>query len=138
MKKSLSIIENTVAFIVITILNINWSWIIYDELRLIVHSSNPLNYTAYVFNRSVTLPLVIVAALNFMMRRDRLFSKWLICLFSVLLLELWISIGRYLSITHFVKWNVWYDGLYLAALHWITYMILKGYHHLMNKEVHLS
>lgn len=63
-KKKLSIIENTFVFLIILILSINFSWIVIEEWKLISLSKKGFEYTGYLLNRSVILPMLILIQIN--------------------------------------------------------------------------
>ncbi|HYK73133.1 MAG TPA: hypothetical protein VEV44_08430, partial [Pseudoneobacillus sp.] len=63
-KKRLSIVENTLVFLIILILSINFSWIVNEELKLVTISKKGLDYTAFLLNRSIIIPIMIVIHVN--------------------------------------------------------------------------
>lgn len=129
MKKRLTLVENTVLLLLILIINIHWSWIIFEELKLIKISKQPVNYTAFLIQRSVTIPLIVVITMNLMRQSASRLRTLLMASLSVLLLEAFVLIGRYFGITRAVRWHMIYDVAYFALLHVIAYYFLKYFQH---------
>ncbi|AEI39690.1 hypothetical protein [Paenibacillus mucilaginosus] len=134
MKKRLTLVENTVLLLLIIVISIHWSWIIFEELKLVEISKEPINYTTFLIHRSITIPLMVVIAINFVKRSASMSKALLTAGLSVLLLVVLVLIGRFVGITHTVHWNLIYDVVYFALLHVIAYFFLKYFHHLGQSE----
>lgn len=63
-RKKLTIVENTLVFLIILIVSINFSWIIIDEMKLITLTKNGFDYTGYLLNRSIIIPILLLIQLN--------------------------------------------------------------------------
>lgn len=135
MKKRLTFLENSFVFFLLLIISINWSWIIYEELKLEKISTHPIDYTAFMINRSVTIPLMIVVTLNLVKSAKTKLTKTLLCISSILVLVFLIMMGSYFDLTQSIKWNIMYDILYFAILHLIALYSLKYFRTLKRNEV---
>jgi len=137
MRKRLSLIENCFVYMVILVININWSWIVFEELDRIIISTAPLKNTAFLIVRSIIVPLVIVGALNI---HGTFFSakSWYIGILSVIVLSCVIAIGRYFDVLTYVHWSIVYDILYFMALHVIASVTLKFFQAIGRREVKAS
>ncbi len=138
MKKSLSFVENIFVFLIILIVSVNWSWIIFEEFKFLELSRQPLDYTAFLMNRSIGIPLIIVITLNAAVRSANVKGKayLYVGLSTVILLGLKM-IGNFLNITKLNNWNTLYDVLYFISLHLIAYFSLQMYRKLIKEEVTL-
>ncbi|WP_026702751.1 hypothetical protein [Salibacterium aidingense] len=59
MEKTLSLTENTFVFMIILVININWDWIVYEEMDRVNITEDGLNYTAFLLFRSIIIPMVL-------------------------------------------------------------------------------
>ncbi|AFC31447.1 hypothetical protein PM3016_4703 [Paenibacillus mucilaginosus 3016] len=135
MKKQLTLVENTVVLLLITVISINWSWIIFEELKLVVISREPVNYTAFLIHRSITVPLIVVITINLVKRMATNHRAWLMVVGAVLLQFVFVLLGRFFGISHSVHWNLTYDLVYFAVLQVIAHYFLKYYRHLGRRGV---
>lgn len=135
MKKKLSFIENSFVILFALIISINWSWFIYEEWKLVEISSQPLNHTAFLISRSITIPLIIVTTMNLLDAASSAVKSFMIILFSVFILALLVVISNYFNITNAIRWNFIYDILYLISLNLITYFFLFYFRKLSQIEV---
>jgi len=135
MKKTLSLLENTFVYLLILIVSINWTWIIYEEMKLVELSKQVLDYTAFLINRSIAVPLIVVVALNIIRRVNSLGKRILTVLLSVALLVILAVIGRFSGITEYTNWNFDYDTLYFLSLHIVAYLALKVFQRTKRSEV---
>lgn len=55
-KKKYSIVENTVLILSVLIINLNWTWLVYEEFELITYSREPWDFVAYLIKRSIVIP----------------------------------------------------------------------------------
>jgi len=135
MKKKLSFIENSFVILFALIISINWSWFIYEEWKLVEISSQPLNHTAFLISRSITIPLIIVTTMNLLDAASSAVKSFMIILFSVFILALLVVISNYFNITNAIRWNFIYDILYLISLNLMTYFFLFYFRKLSQIEV---
>ncbi|WFA17209.1 hypothetical protein ERY13_07805 [Paenibacillus mucilaginosus] len=134
MRKQLTFVENTVLLLLIMIISIHWSWIIFEELKHVEISKEPINYTTFLIHRSITIPVMVVIAINLVKRAATITKALLTAGLSVLLHVVLVLVGRFVGITHAVHWNLIYDVVYFALLHVIAYVFLKYFHHLGQSE----
>ncbi|WP_123043008.1 hypothetical protein [Cohnella candidum] len=127
MNKKLTLAENTFVFLLILVLNINWSWIAFEEMNLVGISQQPLQNTAFLINRSITIPVVILIAMNLMRRARSIGSQLLTAVLSVVLLEAITATARYYGIVKFIRWNYGYDVVYYLVLLAIAYLLLSAF-----------
>ncbi|WP_207952264.1 hypothetical protein [Paenibacillus turpanensis] len=135
MKKSLTFLENTIVYLVILIISVNWSWIIYEQLKFVKLTRDPLPYTAFLINRSIAIPLIIVITLNFVMAENSRKKTMLYAAGSVTILTLLVVMGNYFGITTLINWNLAFDVMYFIGLHLIAYYVWKFFHQLEKNEV---
>ncbi len=119
-KKELNIVQNTFIFLIILIISINFSWIINDELKLISVQEKWIPYTAYLFNRNIIIPILIVLHLNLFIKNRSLTMKAIILISSVLILLIISFISIRLNIAEFKKWTFWFEGIYYLCLNLIA------------------
>ncbi|ASK63805.1 hypothetical protein CFK37_17395 [Virgibacillus phasianinus] len=122
MQKSLSLVENTFIISLILIISINWSWIIYEGLKFIKITEQPMDYTAFLFFRSVIIPIILVIQLNMVLQSESFAQTILIPIVSIGILVALTALSSYFHMTNYVKWNIGYDVLYFAGLHVIAYL----------------
>jgi hypothetical protein len=120
-RKELSIVENTWIFLISLIVIINVSWIITEEMKMINLTKGGIDYTAYILNRSIILPLLLLLQLNILLKSKTLTKKVLI-IFTSLIIMLGLSVlSTYFNITNYIKWNLFYDGIFYLILQLIAY-----------------
>ena len=120
-RKELSIVENTLIFLISLIVIINFSWISTEEMKMINLTKSSINYTAYIFNRSIILPLLLLLQLNILLK-SKTFTKKVLIIFTSLMVMLGLSVlSTYFNITNYIKWNLFYDGIYYLILQLIAY-----------------
>ncbi|WEG14708.1 hypothetical protein PU629_10315 [Pullulanibacillus sp. KACC 23026] len=133
-QKKLSIVENTFIFLFLLVININFSWIIAEEMKRIKLPTNGMDYTAYLLNRSVIIPILGLILLN--IASCKIYSKTLIT-FAVVLGVSFCSglISEYFKITHYTRWDLRYDLLYYFVLYLVTYYVYKWFKKVSYNEV---
>ncbi|MBT2759236.1 hypothetical protein J7E71_25525 [Mesobacillus foraminis] len=135
MNRQLTKMENSALILSVFILNVNWSWIIYDELQYITYSTFPLNYAAYVIHRSLIIPLLVVIGINSIPRNASIAKKLIGVLLSSIILLLVMVLLRQFEVVTYEKWNAVYSYLYYVFLHGFGYLVLYGYHSWVLKGV---
>ncbi|WP_010531410.1 hypothetical protein [Lentibacillus jeotgali] len=125
MRKKLSLVENTFVFLIILIVSINFSWIIADELKLITVTKQTLPHTAYLINRSVIIPVLILIQLNISMARDSFGWKTMMVLFSVLLLTGVNYLMTALNMVTYTNWNLGFDAIYFLLLNLAAFLAYR-------------
>jgi hypothetical protein len=133
--KKLTFIENTFVYLFTLVLNINVTWIVYEELKLAEISDRALDYTAFLIHRSITLPLVIVIAINLYRTANTFGSKVAKTALSVLFLVFSIAIARYFDILEYKTWTILYEIIYLSILHLLACYSLKYFENTKTKGV---
>ncbi|MFB4166075.1 hypothetical protein ACE1TI_20350 [Alteribacillus sp. JSM 102045] len=127
MKKKLSIIENTFVFMVILVININWSWIIEEELNLIQLTEEGMDFTAFLLFRSIIIPMI----LNLI----HLSNTLLVSIVSLIILLFLAFLSTTFNMTNYINWNLGYDAIYYIILHVISYYTHKLFQKISNNEV---
>ncbi|UOR13357.1 hypothetical protein [Halobacillus amylolyticus] len=137
-QKKLSITENTFVFMFILVISINWTWIIYEGLKYIKITEQPMNYTAFLFFRSLIIPMLLVMQLNMIHKTKTFARSVLIAMVSIGILLLLTGLSLYFDLTKYVKWNIGYDILYFSALHLIAYYSHQIFRKITYREVSYS
>lgn len=137
-KKKLSIIENTFVFLIILILSINFSWIVIEEWKLISLSKKGFEYTGYLLNRSVILPMLILIQLNLLQFSKTTVMKITIFILSVIVLTFLSVLSNFLNITHFKNWHYGYDAIYYFILNLMAIFSYKLFARVSRKGVNYS
>ena len=134
MRKSLSVVENTFVYLLVLIININATWIINEELKLVNVTEETAPYIGFLLERSLIIPILFVIAFNFFYRnitlRASMLTGFILLIFTLLLRKF----SNMLNIYHYKQWNLFYEALYILGLLLITFIIHKGFHNLMRKE----
>ncbi|OLS33687.1 hypothetical protein [Bacillus sp. MRMR6] len=115
-RKRLSIVENTVIFLVILIVSINFSWIMMEEFEFIKPTKVGIDYTAFLLNRSVITPLIMVILLNLFPWGKSVISKGLLVVYAVIVMLCLSNLSIFLKITKFSNWNYGYEAVYYFLL----------------------
>ncbi|CAM3766107.1 hypothetical protein GCM10009865_06860 [Aeromicrobium ponti] len=133
--KKLTFIENTFVYLFTLVININFTWIVYEELKLAEISDRALDYTAFLIHRSITLPLVIVIAINLYRNANTLGSKVVRTALSVLFLVFAVAIARYFDILEYKNWSILSEIVYLLLLHFLAIYSLKYFENIKTRGV---
>lgn len=134
--KKLSLVENTIIYLLVLIININFSWIIIEELELVRSSDNPIAYTAFLLNRSVLIPVVVMILLN-LLQKNVIKNGLLITGTVGIMLSLSIM-SSYFKITDYLKWNYGWDILYYLFLNLCALLAYKAFKKITNEEVNYT
>ncbi|MCS0671759.1 hypothetical protein [Cytobacillus firmus] len=135
MNKKLTFIENTFVYLVALVININFTWIVYEELNMAKISQQILDNSAFLIHRSITLPLTVAITLNLFRTAPSFGSKVFKTILSVLFLVLAVVIARYFDIVDYRKWNIGYEIIYLFLLHLVVQSLLKYFGQLKTRGV---
>ncbi|MCS0788819.1 hypothetical protein NX021_11710 [Cytobacillus firmus] len=135
MNKKLTFIENTFVYLVALVININFTWIVYEELNMAKISQQILDNSAFLIHRSITLPLTVAITLNLFRTAPSFGSKIFKTILSVLFLVLAVVIARYFDIVDYRKWNIGYEIIYLFLLHLVVQSLLKYFGQLKTRGV---
>lgn len=138
MPKSLSFMQNSFVFLVILIISMNWSWIIYQELTFIRLSSDAINFTSFLINRSIAVPCIIAITVNLIHLSKSLVQSLLFTLASTIFLSLSALGGIYFKVTEYVHWHFVYDVFYFLLLNIVGYILFKLFYILGHKEVGIN
>ncbi|WP_101846240.1 hypothetical protein [Halobacillus sp. Marseille-P3879] len=133
--KKLSTIENTFVFMIILIISINWSWIIYEEFKLVNLTEEPMEYAAFLLSRSIIIPFVFITQLNLVYAVTSVTRVVLTILMSFSFLLLMSLLSQIFKITEFTNWNLGYDALYYIFLYLVSYASLLIFRKLELSEV---
>ncbi|TRZ38609.1 hypothetical protein CEQ21_24840 [Niallia circulans] len=134
-KKKFSVVENTVLFLCVLIVNLNWTWLIYEELGFITYSHDTWDFVAYLIKRSIIIPLFVLISLNFGKSDASLLKKFMHIIVSTLVILGLTSISHMLKVTTVKDWSILYDLLYYIALHIFGLLIHKWYQtYIVEKE----
>jgi hypothetical protein len=126
-QKKLTLAENTLVFLVVLILSINFSWIVIEELKLIKLTKSRLEYTGFLLNRSVITPILVLIQVNLLLRCKTMMMK-ITLIVAVAFLMTGVSIlSNYFEIIENKQWNYWYDGIYFFILNGIAIFSYKLY-----------
>ncbi|AKO91029.1 hypothetical protein BEH_02170 [Priestia filamentosa] len=134
MRKSLSIVENTFVYLLVLIININATWIINEEFKLIVVTEETASYVGFLLERSLIIPILFVITFNYFYRnitpRAIMITGFILLIFTLLLRKF----SNMLNIYHYRQWNLFYEALYILGLLLIIFVLHKGFRRLMRKE----
>jgi hypothetical protein len=123
--KELSIVENTFVFLISLIVIINFSWIIIEEVKLIHHTKISINYVAYLLERSIVIPMLLLVQLNIIIRSNGLAKRILIILCTLIIMLGVSYISTSFNILVYKKWNFLYDLIYYLLLQIIAFYSYK-------------
>ncbi|MFD1739590.1 hypothetical protein ACFSCX_24205 [Bacillus salitolerans] len=132
--KRINIIENTFIFLILLIVSINFSWIINDELKLMTVTQKWLPYTAYLLNRSIIIPLIILIHVNLYIKVETFTKKAMIFISSIFILVMISFISMKLNITEFKRWTFLYETAYYLFLN-IVALLSYTFIHKISKNV---
>ncbi|WP_078382454.1 hypothetical protein [Sutcliffiella halmapala] len=127
-EKKGSLVENTFVFLIILIVNINFTWVIAEEMNFIVLTKEGINYTGYILNRSMLIPILLVIQLNLIQGTKSMIQKISIILISVCFLLVLSILSIQLDMTEYTNWNHLNDAIYYFTLHLVaifTYRLFK-------------
>ncbi|MBT2724357.1 hypothetical protein [Bacillus sp. ISL-46] len=134
-ERKLPLLENTFIYLVILIINVNWTWIIYEEFKFIERTNDPINYAAFMLYRSIIIPMIIVTQLNLFYSAKNVMKSSVVVLGSIVAWLVISILSRYFDMSNYSKWNIGFDILYIIALHGISYFFHKLFQRFSNKEV---
>ncbi|KML36035.1 hypothetical protein [Cytobacillus firmus] len=135
MNKKLTFIENTFVYLSAMVININYTWIVYEELNMADISQQILNNSAFLIHRSITLPITLAITLNLIRTGDSLGSKFIKVAVSIAFLVSAVMIARYFGVVDYKKWNIGYEIIYLFLLHLVVQFLLKYFGQLKTRGV---
>lgn len=124
-KKKLTFAENTLVFLVVLTVSINFSWIVIEELKLINLTKSGLGYTGFLFNRNIVTPILTVIQVNLFLRSNSVMMKITLIASSVIILIGVSSLSNFLDITEYNHWHYWYDGIFFFILNGIAIFSYK-------------
>ncbi|HSU79469.1 MAG TPA: hypothetical protein VLK78_03570 [Candidatus Angelobacter sp.] len=134
-EKKLSLIENTFIFLLVLVININYSWIIIEELKRITLTTNGLEFTAYLLHRSIMTPMLAITILNMVCAAHER-GKSILYFVVFLALSFGISLlQEYFHITVYTHWDFRYDLIYYFVLYLIAYYAYKLFRRATYNEV---
>ncbi|WP_456276353.1 hypothetical protein [Bacillus sp. AK128] len=135
MKKETNLIENTFIFLLILVININFSWIINDEWGLISNTKKAFPYIAFLLNRSIIIPLLILIQLNVLLMAKKLVKRIIILISTVILLDGLSLLSIRLNVIEFKEWNLWYESAYFFSLCLLSILCFKFFTKVSKREV---
>jgi hypothetical protein len=121
MKKKLNIFENTFIFLLILVININFSWILFEELRFVTVAEETLSYIAFLLNRSLIIPMILVVYVNLFHTFKSTSRRIYLTILSLGTMLLLVGVSIFFQILTYVNWNIGYDAIYFALLHLIAF-----------------
>jgi hypothetical protein len=136
MEKRLSILENVFVFLVALTLNINSSWIVAEELKLMELTKNGLLYSGFLLFRSVVIPLIFVIAMNAMLQAKRMPAAIVAGVCAAAALVALNGAALLSDIVRYEKWNLGYDAIAYVLLLAIVYALLRLYRRVVYRRAH--
>lgn len=134
MRKSLSIVENTFIYLLVLIINVNATWIINEELKLVDVTEETAPYIGFLLERSLIIPLLYVIIFNYFYRkitpRAIILTGFIFLIFTLLFRKF----SNMLNIYHYKHWNLFYEALYILGVLFIIFVLHKGFRNLMRRE----
>ncbi|WP_040203529.1 hypothetical protein [Neobacillus jeddahensis] len=118
--KRLSPVENTFIFLLLLVIIINVSWINVEEMKAIHVSRKPLDYTAFLLNRSIIMPMIVLILMN-------LFHQFIFIVSTVVMMMGMSLLTTSFHILTYTKWNFGYDVLYYLLLALVALFSLRGF-----------
>lgn len=134
MKKKLTFVENSFLYLLTLIININYSWIISFELKLVNLSKDPLDYTAFMINRSIGIPFILMVTFNLIKSVDSIGKSVFIAVCSICVQVLLLKLGTNFEITNREKWSIINDFIYFALLYVVAFYSLKIFRKFRQSE----
>lgn len=136
-KKQLSIIENTAVYLIILILNINFAWIVNEELKFVTVTKVGIDYVPFLLNRSILIPLILLVYLNLLLRIDKSSYKAVVLTVASVSIMLGLSfLTTFFKVTEYTKWTHGYDMIFFLLLHLIAFYTYRLFRQISNKVVH--
>lgn len=134
MKKSLSLLENTFVFLMMLTIGIHLNWVVVEELKYVTSTEDGLLYAGLMSYRLITMPMIFVLMANGI-GRSRTWARAYLTLGAAFaaLLSLWVIMMAYEVVVN-VKWNLFYEALYIAALQALCLLLLKLYRRQLGRE----
>ncbi|MCF6409754.1 hypothetical protein [Pseudalkalibacillus salsuginis] len=129
MEKKLSIVHSTFIYLLMSIITINVSWIVTEELKLIEVTDETMNYLAFIINRTIITPMILVMQLHLIYKYKSTATTFLITLCSLGTLLIVRGLAIYFNIHTYKNWNIGFDLVFFLVLHLIafyTYRLLRN------------
>lgn len=134
MRKSLSLIENTIVFLLALILSINYSWTLIEEFKVIELTKEPLDYTAYLMYRSVLTPCLFSIWMNVLYWKKELsIAVPATAALAGILFGL-NSLAHYYQIYVYTSWSAAYDLLAVCVLTAVIYFVYRLFMKLIQRR----
>ncbi|MDQ0351616.1 hypothetical protein J2R98_001433 [Alkalibacillus filiformis] len=131
----MNLMESTVVFLVTIVVSINVSWILIEEMELIQVTEEPQEYIAYLLNRSIIAPFIVMLGLALMLKSEGTLTKVFLFITTVLFLTVVNYSLTYFRVFEFTNWNFVYDLIYFSGLMFISILSYKFYHNLYDEVV---
>ncbi|WP_394219067.1 hypothetical protein [Halobacillus trueperi] len=125
MPKRLTLIENTFIFLTTSVISINWTWIINEELKYVKITEDPANYAGFLIFRSLILPTLLMVHVNLYNASSSVMKRGLVFTASVILLLLLTILSRALEVSTYKDWNLGFDVVYYVILHFFSIGVCK-------------
>ncbi|WP_335871993.1 hypothetical protein [Bacillus sp. 2205SS5-2] len=120
MKNKLSFLEYTFIYLVVLIVNINFSWIIGEEFKWIKSTKEPIVFVALLFHRILLLPLIILISINLMKGFNRTLLKFIVAGGFIFFLVVTSGLVVHMHLVTYENWTYLYDCLYFVSLLFIA------------------
>ncbi|MGQ7887495.1 hypothetical protein [Paenibacillus sp. WC2504] len=126
--------EEFFLFMIILNVIIDATWIMTEEMKLIVISQKIPEYIAFLLYRSVTIPFVVLFFLRLLLAYRTPFSKVLVGSGYVILLLLLESLLLHYKIITYINWFLSYSSICYIILMVIAYVMLAWYRHTFGQK----
>lgn len=124
-RKPFTFIENSIVYMVLTILTTNIITILSLNLHLIKATENPFLFPAVLLYRDAIIPLLILIFINFFYTGFTLKLKFFFFIFIFVCLNGMEALLVFLDVFEFTKWNFYYAAIVNAAYLFIGLGIAK-------------
>jgi hypothetical protein len=138
MPKKLTFVENTLVYLVILIVSINFSWIVIEELKLMSLTKKGFNYSAYLLERSIIIPIFILIQLNLLQWSKTFMKKLFVIISSVIVLVIFSFLSNSFHNIAYRNWNYAYDAIYYLFLNLIAIVSYHMFVRVSRNEVNYS
>jgi hypothetical protein len=118
-KKKLTVLQNSIIFMVLTMVTTNFITIVVLNLKLVKTTENPFLFIVIPLYRDLIVPLLVLIFVNAFFTSSTLLVKSFYILSIFVYLNLIEALFIYFGVLEYIKWN-----FFFAAIVHFTYLLI--------------
>lgn len=134
-KKQLTFIQNSIVFMMMTIVTTNYITIVSLNLKWIKTTQDPFLFIGVLLYRDIIIPILVLIFINAIINSTSIKNKGFYFISTLIALQVTEFLCLFVGLIEYVKWNFFYTALLHSAFLFIGFYLSKMVIYVQQKEL---